>query len=128
LNKAFLMGRLTRDPELRYTQAGVAVCTFTLAVDRRMAKDKTDFLEIVAWRKTAEFCGQYFTKGSRVVVIGPIQTRTWEDDNGQKRKKTEIIAEEVHFADSKRQANDDTDYGLAYDGFTEVDDDDELPF
>lgn len=63
MNKAFLMGRLTRDPELRYTQAGVAVCTFTLAVDRRMAKDKTDFLEIVAWRKTAEFCGQYFTKG-----------------------------------------------------------------
>lgn len=128
MNKAFLMGRLTRDPELRYTQAGVAVCTFTLAVDRRMAKDKTDFLEIVAWRKTAEFCSKYFAKGSRVVVIGPIQTRAWEDDNGQKRKKTEIIAEELHFADSKRKANNDTDYGLAYVGFTEVDDDDELPF
>ena len=128
MNKAFLMGRLTRDPELRYTQAGVAVCTFTLAVDRRMAKDKTDFLEIVAWRKTAEFCSKYFAKGSRVVVIGPIQTRAWEDDNGQKRKKTEIIAEEVHFADSKRKANNDTDYGLAYEGFTEVEDDDEIPF
>ena len=128
MNKAFLMGRLTRNPELRYTQAGVAVCTFNLAVDRRMAKDKTDFLEIVAWRKTAEFCSKYFAKGSRVVVIGPIQTRAWEDDNGQKRKKTEIIAEEVHFADSKRKANNDTDYGLAYEGFTEVDDDDELPF
>jgi len=128
LNKAFLMGRLTRDPELRYTQAGVAVCTFTLAVDRRMAKDKTDFLEIVAWRNTAEFCSKYLTKGSRVVVIGPIQTRTWENDNGQKRKKTEIIAEEVHFADSKRKANNDTDYGLAYEEFTEVVDDNELPF
>ena len=128
MNKAILMGRLTRDPELRYTQAGVAVCTFTLAVDRRMAKDKTDFLEIVAWRKTAEFCGQYFTKGSRVIVIGPIQTSTWEDDNGQKRKKTEIIAEEVHFADSKRQANDDTDHGLAYEGSAEVDGDEALPF
>jgi len=122
------MGRLTRDPELRYTQAGVAVCTFTLAVDRRMAKDKTDFLEIVAWRNTAEFCRKYLTKGSRVVVIGPIQTRTWENDNGQKRKKTEIIAEEVHFADSKRKANNDTDYGLAYEEFTEVVDDNELPF
>jgi len=122
------MGRLTRDPELRYTQAGVAVCTFTLAVDRRMAKDKTDFLEIVAWRNTAEFCSKYLTKGSRVVVIGPIQTRTWENDNGQKRKKTEIIAEEVHFADSKRKANNDTDYGLAYEEFTEVVDDNELPF
>ena len=128
MNKAFLMGRLTRDPELRYTQAGVAVCTFTLAVDRRMAKDKTDFLEIVAWRNTAEFCSKYLTKGSRVVVIGPIQTRTWENDNGQKRKKTEIIAEEVHFADSKRKANNDTDYGLAYEEFTEVVDDNELPF
>ena len=128
MNKAFLMGRLTRDPELRYTQAGVAVCTFTLAVDRRMAKDKTDFLEIVAWRNTAEFCRKYLTKGSRVVVIGPIQTRTWENDNGQKRKKTEIIAEEVHFADSKRKANNDTDYGLAYEEFTEVVDDNELPF
>ena len=128
MNKAFLMGRLTRDPELRYTQAGVAVCTFTLAVDRRMAKDKTDFLEIVAWRKTAEFCSKYLTKGSRVVVIGPIQTRALEDDNGKKRKKTEIVAEEVHFADSKRKANDDTDYGSEYEGFTEVDDDNELPF
>lgn len=128
MNKAILMGRLTRDPELRYTQAGVAVCTFTLAVDRRMAKDKTDFLEIVAWRKTAEFCGQYLTKGSRVVVIGPIQTSTWEDDNGQKRKKTEIIAEEVHFADGKRQANDGTDHGLAYEGSAEVDGDEALPF
>jgi len=122
------MGRLTRDPELRHTAEGVPVCTFTLAVDRRMAKDKTDFLEIVAWRKTAEFCSKYLTKGSRVVVIGPIQTRTWENDNGQKRKKTEIIAEEVHFADSKRKANNDTDYGLAYEEFTEVVDDNELPF
>jgi len=122
------MGRLTRDPELRHTAEGVPVCTFTLAVGRRMAKDKTDFLEIVAWRKTAEFCSKYLTKGSRVVVIGPIQTRTWENDNGQKRKKTEIIAEEVHFADSKRKANNDTDYGLAYEEFTEVVDDNELPF
>ena len=128
MNKAFLMGRLTRDPELRYTGEGVPVCTFTLAVARRLAKDKTDFLEIVAWRKTAEFCSKYFAKGSRVVVIGPIQTRTWEDDHGRKRKKTEIVAVEVHFADSKRQANDDTDYGSGYEGFTEVDDDDELPF
>ena len=107
LNKAILMGRLTRDPELRSTQSGISVVSFTLAVDRNYArqgeKKQTDFIDIDAWRQTAEFVSKYFTKGMQVAVTGAIQTRNWEDKNGQKRVSVEVVADEVFFADSKRE-------------------------
>ncbi len=107
LNKAILMGRLTRDPELRQTQNGVSVVTFTLAVDRNYAKagteKQTDFIDIVAWRSTAEFVSRYFKKGMQVAVTGSIQTRKWKDQNDQNRVSVEVVADEVFFADSKRE-------------------------
>lgn len=107
LNKAILMGRLTADPELRKTQNGISVTTFTLAVNRNYTKSseqsQTDFIDIVAWRNTAEFVSRYFVKGQLVAVEGQIQTRTWEDKNGQKRKSVEVVASEVFFAESKRE-------------------------
>lgn len=106
LNKAILMGRLTADPELRKTQNGTSVTTFTLAVNRGYTKSgeqpQTDFIDIVAWRNTAEFVSRYFVKGQLVAVEGQIQTRTWEDKNGQKRKTVEVVASEVFFAEPKR--------------------------
>lgn len=106
LNKAILMGRLTADPELRKTQNGTSVTAFTLAVNRSYTRSgeqpQTDFIDIVAWRNTAEFVSRYFTKGQLVAVEGQIQTRTWEDKNGQKRKSVEVVANEVFFAEPKR--------------------------
>ena len=106
------MGRLTRDPETRYTQTdNVQVTNFTLAVNRRFAKEgeqQADFINIVAWNKTAEFVSKYFKKGQQVGVIGRIQTRTWDDDQGQKHYVTEVIAEEVYFADSKKEGQAET--------------------
>ena len=103
MNKVILMGRLTKDPELKYTQTDIAVCSFTLAVDRKSSKEnQTDFIPIVAWRKTAEFCASYFTKGLKVVVIGNMQVRNWNDKEGNKRYTTEVIADEVEFAESKK--------------------------
>lgn len=102
-NKVFLMGRLTKDPELRYTNANnTAVCSFTLAVDRRFSKNEADFINIVAWDKNAEFCSKYFTKGQKVVVVGRIQTRSWDDNEGKKRHTVEVMAEESYFAESKK--------------------------
>ena len=104
LNKAILMGRLTADPELRHTQSNIPVTSFTLAVDRTFGQDKqTDFLDIVAWRNTAEFVSKWFRKGMLVAVSGRIQTRTWEDKQGNKRKAVEVVADEVFFAQTKRQ-------------------------
>ena len=103
LNKVILMGRLTADPELRHTQSNIPVTSFTLAVERRYGQDKqTDFLDIVAWRNTAEFVSKWFRKGMLVAVSGRIQTRTWEDKQGNKRKTTEVVADEVFFAEGKR--------------------------
>ena len=107
MNKVILMGRLTRDPEVRYTQTNnTLVASFSLAVNRRFARQgeerQADFINIVAWNKTGEFCSKYFKKGQQVSIIGRIQTRTWDDENGQKRYVTEVIAEEAYFADSKR--------------------------
>lgn len=110
MNKVILMGRLTKDPELRYTQNNIPVCNFTLAVDRRFSKQdeekQTDFIPVVAWQKTAEFCSKYFSKGRKVAVAGRIETRTWEDDQKVKHYVTEVIAEEVDFADSKKDSGD----------------------
>lgn len=101
------MGRLTKDPEIRNTQTNnTMVANFSLAVNRRFVKEgeerQADFINIVAWGKTAEFCSKYFKKGQQVGVIGRIQTRTWDDDQGMKHYATEVVAEEVYFADSKK--------------------------
>ena len=101
------MGRLTKDPEIRNTQTNnTMVANFSLAVNRRFVKEgeerQADFINIVAWGKTAEFCSKYFRKGQQVGVIGRIQTRTWDDDQGMKHYATEVVAEEVYFADSKK--------------------------
>lgn len=109
LNRIILMGRLTRDPELRHTQTGTAVASFSLAVDRDF-KDRntgekaTDFIDIVAWRQTAEFVSRYFTKGRMAVVEGRLQIRDWTDRAGNKRRAAEVIADNVYFGDSKRDA------------------------
>ena len=110
MNKVILMGRLTRDPEVRYTQTNnTLVASFSLAVNRRFTREgdaqTADFINIVAWGKTGEFCSKYFKKGQQVAVVGRIQTRTWEDQSGQKSYTTEVIAEETYFADSKRDSN-----------------------
>ena len=106
LNKIILMGRLTRDPELRRTQSGTAVASFTLAVDRDYKPQdgdrETDFIDIVAWRGTAEFVSKYFSKGRMAVVEGRLQVRDWKDKDGAKRRSTEVIADNVYFGDSKR--------------------------
>ena len=109
LNHIVLMGRLTRDPELRRTANGVAVASFTLAVDRDFAaagaEKETDFIDIVAWRNTAEFVSKYFTKGRMAVVCGRLQIRNWNDKEGNKRRSAEVIADNVYFGDSKRDNN-----------------------
>ena len=100
------MGRLTRDPELRRTQSGTAVASFTLAVDRdykpQDGERETDFIDIVAWRGTGEFVSKYFSKGRMAVVEGRLQVRDWTDKDGNKRRSTEVIADNVYFGDSKR--------------------------
>lgn len=106
LNKVILMGRLTRDPELKYTPSNVAVTTFSVAVDRNYARQgeqrQTDFINVVAWRTTAEFVAKYFTKGQLMALSGSIQTRTWDDNEGKKHYVTEVVADEVYFAEGKR--------------------------
>lgn len=108
LNKIFIMGRLTRDPELRRTQSGTAVTSFSLAVDRdfksQSGEKETDFIDVVAWRSTAEFVAKYFTKGRMAVVEGRLQLRDWTDRDGNKRRTAEVIADNVYFGDSKRDA------------------------
>ena len=106
LNEVILMGRLTRDPELRRTGNGTAVTSFSLAVDRDFkgqdGERETDFVDIVAWRNTAEFVSKYFSKGRMAVVKGRLQVRDWTDKDGAKRRSTEVLAESVYFGDSRR--------------------------
>ena len=104
LNKIILQGRLVRDPELRKTQTGVSVCSFTIAVDRDFKRDgekETDFFDVVAWRSTAEFVSKYFTKGRMALVEGRLQNRDWVDKENNKRRSTEVQADNVYFGDSK---------------------------
>ncbi len=108
LNHITIMGRLTRDPELRYTQSQTPVASFTLAVDRDFSgrdggERQTDFIDCVAWRQTAEFVNKYFTKGSMAVVAGRLQIRDWTDRDGNKRRSAEVVAENVYFGESKRR-------------------------
>ncbi|MCI9156381.1 MAG: single-stranded DNA-binding protein [Lawsonibacter sp.] len=119
LNKIFIMGRLTRDPELRRTQTGTPVASFSLAVDRDY-KDKstgeraTDFIDVVAWRQTAEFVTRYFTKGRMAVVEGRLQIRDWTDKEGGKRRSAEVIADNIYFGDSKRDGDGGGSYSTGY--------------
>ena len=107
MNKAILIGNLTRDPEVRTTGSGVSVCTFTIAVNRRFANQQgvreADFINIVAWRQTAELCGRYLAKGRKVAVVGSIQTRSYDAQDGSKRYVTEVVANEVEFMGSRPQ-------------------------
>ena len=147
LNHIVLMGRLTRDPELRRTQSGVAVVSFSLAVDRDFqsrdgGEKQTDFIDIVAWRNTAEFVSKYFTKGRMAVVSGRLQIRDWTDREGGKRRSAEVVADNVYFGDSKRDGAAPAPGGSSYDrpsygnydapaisaDFSEAEDDGELPF
>ena len=115
MNKVILMGRLTRDPEVRYTQTNnTLVASFSIAVNRRFTRPgeerQADFINIVAWSKLGEFCSKYFKKGQQVGVIGRLQVRNWEDEQGQKRYVTEVVAEEAYFADSKREGADSSSF------------------
>jgi single-strand DNA-binding protein len=118
LNHIIVMGRLTRDPELRRTGSGVAVASFTVAVDRDFSpKDggerETDFIDCVAWRQTGEFVSKYFTKGRMAVVSGRLQIRGWTDKDGNKRRTAEIVADNVYFGDSKRDGESGNSFGAA---------------
>lgn len=129
-NKVILMGRLVAAPELKRTSSGLPVTSFTLAVDRKYIKDaekKTDFINVVAWRQTAEFICKYFGKGSAIIICGELQTRSWTDDAGKKHYATEVMASEVSFAESKKNSEEAAPEADA-DGFVRVDPDEDLPF
>ena len=151
LNRVVIMGRLTRDPELRRTQTGTAVTSFSLAVDRdfksRESGEKaTDFIDVVAWRQTAEFVCQYFAKGRMAVVEGRLQIRDWKDKDGNNRRSAEVVADNIYFGDSKRDSAGDmggysapaytapaggysAPVGGGSSGFAEIDEEDgDLPF
>lgn len=108
LNRVILMGRLTKDPELRSTQGGSNVCSFTLAVQRKYApkgeERKTDFINCTAWRNTAEFISKYFQKGQLMAVEGRIETRSWDDQNGNRRYATDVVVDDAHFVESKKDS------------------------
>ena len=117
LNKIFIMGRLTRDPELRRTQSGTPVTSFSLAVDRdyktQSGEKETDFIDVVAWRATAEFVAKYFTKGRMAVVEGRLQLRDWTDKDGNKRRSAEVVADNIYFGDSRRDGDNGGNNGYA---------------
>ncbi len=145
MNKVILVGNLTKDPELRTTPSGANVCNFTIAVQRRFANQQgvreADFINCVAWRQTADFVHRYFNKGKRIGIVGSIQTRTYDAQDGTKRYVTEVMCDEAEFVESKGQSDG---AGQSYSaapkaapapqndfagqGFTQVEDDDQLPF
>lgn len=135
LNKIVIMGRLSADPELRRTPAGVAVSSFSVAVERDFkdsdGQKETDFFDCVAWRGTGEFVSRYFSKGSIIVVSGRLQNRSWTDKNGNKRTTAEIVAENVYFGESKKSAGEKHEAAMAgqTQDFAVLDgDNDDLPF
>ena len=140
LNKIIIMGRLTRDPELRRTGSGTAVTSFSLACDRdfksQSGDKETDFIEVVAWKNTAEFVSKYFSKGRMAVVEGRLQIRDWTDKDGGKRRSAEVVADNVYFADSKRSESNDNQKenfnalsGRVSDDFAPISEEDgEIPF
>ena len=146
MNKVYLIGNLTREPEMRATQMGVSVCNFSIAVNRRYkgegGQQETDFFNIVAWRQLADLCGKYLHKGKKVAVVGAIQTRTYEAKDGSKRSAFDIVADEVEFLsasdngmqkemehriEERRAIQGEAEYTPADTGFAQVEDD-ELPF
>ena len=142
MNKVILVGRLTADPELRYTSGNIPVTSFSIAVSRRYKageETQADFINIVAWAKTGEFCSKYFTKGQQVAVSGHLQTRNYDDKDGKKVYVTEVIAEDAYFADSKREPGaNNFDAGFnpsaqpsntpSSEGFMAIEEDSNLPF
>ena len=130
MNKVCLIGRLTKDPETRYTQTNnTLVACFTVAVNRRFAKEgeeQADFINVMAWSKVGEFVSKYFKKGKQIGIVGRIQTRNWEDKDGNKKYATEVIAEEVYFADSK--GNDENSDNSANNNVSDFLDSQDLPF
>lgn len=132
MNKAILVGRLTRDPELKTTANGTNVCSFSVAVNRRYKNAEgnydADFINCTAWRQTAEFVSKYFTKGRMIGVVGSIQTRNYDDKDGKKVYVTEVAADEVHFVESKGDNNNNTAPVADVNDFAPIDDTDELPF
>ena len=144
-NKVILVGNMTADPELKKTPSGVSVASFSIAVNRRFTRQgeqpQTDFINIVAWRQTAEFIARYFTKGKPILICGQLQTRSWTDQNGQKRYTTEVVADEATFVENKGGSGSGygspapfpTDAPPSYSsgpdsGFEDLSADDELPF
>ena len=134
-NKVILGGRLTADPELKQTQNGTAVASFSIAVNRKYNKDtqqtETDFYNITAWRQTAEFVSRYFKKGSSICIVGNLQNRSWTDQNNQKHFRTDIIAEEVMFVDSKADSSSEqtsASPSAVIPNFEEIKADEDLPF
>lgn len=131
-NKVILVGNLVADPELKKTQSGVSVCSFQIAVNRRFQKEgqhETDFFGIVAWRNTAEFVSRYFHKGKPILVCGQLQTRSWTDQNGQKRYTTEVVADEATFVENKsNDAPPAFSYAGDQSGFEDLPESEELPF
>ena len=137
LNRIVIMGRMVKDPELRRTGAGVAVASFTLAVDRdfkgQNGEKETDFIDVVVWRQTAEFVSKYFSKGRVAVVEGRLQLRDWQDKDGNKRRNAEIIADNVYFGDNKSdgasQAQNREDLVRRMNGFAQIEEESgDLPF
>nr|DAH56517.1 MAG TPA: Single strand binding protein [Caudoviricetes sp.] len=132
LNRIIAMGRMTRDPELRRTNSGTAVASFTVAVDRdfksQSGEKETDFIDVVAWRNTAEFVSKYFSKGRMAVVEGRLQLRDWTDKEGNKRRTAEIVADSVYFGDSKKDNESAPAQSEPQGGFSEVEDDGDIPF
>lgn len=144
LNKVILAGRLTADPELKQTTSGISVVSFTIAVNRKYSKEQQqpDWISVIAWRQTAEFISRYFKKGSAICIVGAIQTRSWQDQQGQKRYATEVVADEAMFVDSKSD-NQPAENGASVPGaigyvpeayastapkFEEIPPDEDLPF
>lgn len=131
-NKVILGGRLTETPELKQTPSGVFVTTFSVAVNRKYNKDQqqqSDFINCVAWRNTAEFISKYFQKGSSICITGAIQTRSWTDNNGNKRYATEVIVDEANFVDSKNDNSDNVpSYSVEADDFETLASGEPLPF
>ena len=128
LNKVIIGGRLTAEPELKTTQSGISVCSFSVAVNRRVKpgeEQKSDFFNVVAWRTTADFVARYFHKGSSICIVGALQNSTWTDQDGQKHYRTDIVADEVMFVDSKGEGQASSP---AAPQWTEVSTDEGLPF
>ena len=134
LNRITIMGRLTRDPELRRTQSGTPVTSFTMAVDRdfksQSGDKETDFIDVVAWRNTAEFAAKHFAKGRMAIASGRLQIRDWQDNNGNNRRSAEVIADSIYFGDSKPRDAQPAGYAVNVDAsdFDEIEDDPDAPF